>query len=313
MLKKIKTVIQIAGMKNWNWLQSEVLPNMVKALEAMEITTHCEVCVGGLGLQPIRPLKHPENVVWIINDKDSKKENLYTVIKDNPFELETACHEISTIIQSMIIDNTIHEDDKYINVQEIILQQIQHELQTKNVTQEVIDASIMILQNCRSSRGTTYTVEHQCEAFLKKAENICPISALFRSCKLVSITGEDLLAVIKKYMRKKNVVLWIDPPYYLSDGGYPEKQPSWKYHNQIYELLIKAKCKFVLFLRIKASRTGSVDIDNKAIDDSLINFYDNRYKGKNLYYKDMPVKQKYGFTEERVITNFAFDGCCDYK
>ena len=42
MLKKIKTVIQIAGMKNRNWLQSEVLPNMVKALEAMEITTHCE-------------------------------------------------------------------------------------------------------------------------------------------------------------------------------------------------------------------------------------------------------------------------------
>lgn len=313
MNKKLKPVIQIAGMKNWNWLQSEVLPNMVKALESMEITTHCEVCVGGLGLQPTRLLKHHENVVWIINDKDSEKENLYKVIRDNPFELEITCHDISTIIQSMIIDNTIYKDDRYLNVQEIILQQIQHGLQTKNVTQEVINASIMILQNCHSSRETTYTVEHKCKTFLKKAENICPISALFRSCKLVSVTGEDLLAVIKKYMRKKNIVLWIDPPYYLSDGGYPEKQPGWEYHNQIYELLIKVKCKFVLFLRIKASRTGKVDIDNEAIDDSLMNFYDNRYKGKNLYYKDMPVKQKYGFTTERVITNFAFDGCYDYK
>lgn len=313
MNKKLKPVIQIAGMKNWNWLQSEVLPNMVNALEDMRINTHCEVCVGGLGLQPTRLLKHPENVVWIINDKDSEKENLYTVIRDNPFELETACYEISTIIQSMIDNNMVHKNDIYLDVKKSILQQIISNLQAKNYHKEVIAASVMIPKNCHSSRGTTYTVEHQRKAFLKKAENICPISALFRSCKLVSITGKDLLAVIKKYMRKKNVVLWIDPPYYLSDGGYPENQPGWKYHNQIYELLIKVKCKFVLFLRIKASRTGKVDIDNEAIDDSLMNFYDNRYKGKNLYYKDMPVKQKYGFTEERVITNFAFDGCCNYK
>lgn len=35
MLPKINPVIQIAEMKNKNWLQSKVLPNMVKALEAM--------------------------------------------------------------------------------------------------------------------------------------------------------------------------------------------------------------------------------------------------------------------------------------
>lgn len=39
MNKKLKTVIQIAGMKNRNWLQSKVLPNIVKALEAMNINT----------------------------------------------------------------------------------------------------------------------------------------------------------------------------------------------------------------------------------------------------------------------------------
>ncbi|MDE6677989.1 MAG: hypothetical protein K2K02_03010, partial [Ruminococcus sp.] len=102
MNKKLKPVIQIAGMKNGNWLQLEVLPNMVKALEAMGITTHCEVCVGGLGLQPTRLLKNPENVVWIINDKDSEKENLYKVIRDEPYKLESACDDILTIIQSMI-------------------------------------------------------------------------------------------------------------------------------------------------------------------------------------------------------------------
>ncbi|MCM1315401.1 MAG: hypothetical protein NC040_07415, partial [Muribaculaceae bacterium] len=100
---------------------------------------------------------------------------------------------------------------------------------------------------------------------------------------------------------------------YLSDGGYSENQPNWEYHNQIYKLLIKAKCKFILFLRTNTSRTADTDIDNKAIDDSLRNFYDNRYKGKNLYYQDMSVNQKCGYTIERVITNFAFDDCCDYK
>lgn len=313
MNKKLKTVIQIAGMKNRNWLQSKVLPNIVKALESKKITTHCEVCGGGLGLQPTRLLKHPENMVWIINDIDSEKENLYKVIRDYPINLEYACDDILTIVQSMTASNMIHANDIYLDVQKSIFQQITTVLQTKGYTQEVMNAAVTILKNCHSSRGTTYTVEHQCKAFHEKTENICPMSYLFKKCKSVVITNEDLLVMIKKYMRKKNVVLWVDPPYYLSDGGYSENQPGWEYHNQIYELLIKAKCKFVLFLRINASRAADVDIDNKAIDDSLRSFYDNRYKGNNLYYQDMPVKQKCGCTIERVITNFPFDGCCDYK
>lgn len=313
MLPKIYPVIQIAGMKNWNWLQSKVLPNMVKALEAMNITTHCEVCVGGLGLQPVRLLEHLKNVVWVINDKDFKKVNLYKVIRDYPLKLEYACDDILTIVQSMIASDMVHENNRYLDVQEIILQQIKSELQTKGFTKEVIDATVTILQNCHSERATTYTVEDQRDAFRKKAANICPMSYLFQKCKSVIITSEDLLDVIKKNMRKKKVVLWIDPPYYLSDGGYPENQPGWNYHHQIYEHLIKVKCKFVLFLRMNASRTANVDIDNKAIDDSLESFYDNRYKGKNFYYRDMPVNQKCGNTIERVITNFAFDGCFEYK
>lgn len=311
MPESLKTVIQISEMKNKNWLQSNVLPDIVKALENLEITTHCEVCVGGLGLQPTRLLKNPKKVIWIINDKDSEKENLYKIIRDHPLKLESACYEILTNIQSMIENNTIHKNDRYLDFQKSILQQITNELQAKQYSKEIIYASLMILQNCHSARGTTYTIEHQCNAFLEKINNICPISYNFRRCKLVVITCEDLLDVIKKYMRKKNVVLWIDPPYYLSNGGYPENQSGWNYHNQIYELLIKAKCKFVLFLRINASRTD-VDINNKAIDVSLKNFYDNHYKGKNLYYKDMPVRQKYGNTIERVITNFEFNGCVKY-
>lgn len=313
MRTKFKPVIQIAGMKNWNWLQSEVLPNMVKALEAMNITTHCEGCVGGLGLQPIRLLEHPKNVVWVINDKDFEKVNLYKVIRDYPLKLEYACDDILTIVQSMIVSDMVHANNRYLDVQEIILQQIKSELQTKGFTKEVIDASVTILQNCHSKRATTYTAEEQCDVFRRKAANICPMSYLFQKCKSVVITSEDLLDVIKKYIWKKNVVLWIDPPYYLSDGGYPENQPGWNYHHQIYELLIKVKCKFVLFLRINASRTGNVDIDNKAIDGSLRSFYDNHYKGKNFYYQDMSVKQRSGYVTERAITNFAFEGCLKYK
>lgn len=292
MLPKINPVIQIAGMKNKKWLQSKVLPNMVKALEAMNITTHCEVCVGGGGLRPTRLLKHLKNVVWIINDIDSEKENLYKVIRDYPLKLECACGDILTIIHSLIEYSIVYENDRYLNVQESILQEITSKLQTKEYPRELVDAAVTILQNCHSERATTYTVEHQCDAFCKKTANICPMSHLFQKCKSVVITREDLLDVIKKYMRKKNVVLWIDPPYYLSDGGYPENQPGWCYHHKIYEHLIKAKCKFVLFLRIKASRASGVDVDNEAIDDSLVSFYDNHYKSKNFYYMDMPVNQK---------------------
>lgn len=313
MRPKLKPVIQIAGMKNGKWLQSEVLPNMVKALEAMNITTHCEGCVGGLGLQPVRLLEHLKNVVWIINDKDSEKVNLYKIIRDYPFKLECACDDILTTIQSLTESNMIHENDRYLDVQKCILQEITSELQVKEYPVEIVNAAVTMLQNCHSERATTYTVKHQCKAFRKKTVNICPMSDLFRSCKSVVVTSEDLLDVIKKYMRKKNVVLWIDPPYYLSDGRYPEKQPGWCYHNRIYELLIKAKCRFVLFLRINTSRTAAVDIDNEAIDDSLKSFYDNHYKGKNFYYRDMPVRQKCGYTIERVITNYAFDGCFEYK
>lgn len=311
MYKNLKTVIQISGMKNWKWLQSDVLPDMVKALENMGIIVHCEVCVGGLGLQPTRLLKNPETVLWIINDKDCEKENLYKTIRDYPLKLESACYDILATIQSMIDNNVIHKDDRYLDIQQNILQQITIDLQAKPYSKEIIDASVMILQNCHSARGTTYTIEEQCKAFFEKANNICPISDSFHKCKSVVITGEDLLVVIKKYMRKKNVVLWIDPPYYLSNGKYSENLPEWDYHNQIYNLLIKAKCKFVLFLRINASRTTK-DINNKAIDVSLKSFYDNRYQGKNFYYMDMPVKQSYGYTIERVITNFEFNGCIKY-
>lgn len=65
-------------------------------------------------------LEHPKNVVWVINNKDFEKVNLYKVIRDYPFDLEDACDDILTIVQSMIVSDMVHANNRYLDVQEII-------------------------------------------------------------------------------------------------------------------------------------------------------------------------------------------------
>ena len=304
-------LIHILGMKNENCFQKDILPNIVKALETNGINTYIETCIGGFGLKPTLLLNNPGAITYILNDSDKDKINLYTMIAQKQTELQNACRAILSFRNNQNW-NSIKNKRLNANYKKKIKTAVEQLLTQSNYDKNIISATIMMFDMFCSQRNEMPTIEKYFDKFEKHIENIKGFNELIGKCRKVYTSDSDLLSVIKKYKGKSNAVLFIDPPYYLTNGGYKENQPGHSFHLEISKLLENAKCKFVLFLRIKASRAGSKDNNNQAIDDALISFYDNHYKGKELHYIDIPVKQNGGTTIERIITNFEFNGSLPY-
>ena len=156
----------------------------------------------------------------------------------------------------------------------------------------------------------------QNKSFKKLISNIRPMHNLMASAKEVNITNLDCLKIIKKYMKDEEACLFIDPPYIWSDGKYKYNAASESnYHKKIYAVLSKCKCKFVLFLRMTSSHQfkWQNQSDNLIQKDRCIRaFYDNRYKNKGYYKKEIPFDSSTDPTIECVITNFMFEGAEEY-
>ncbi|MBD5143615.1 MAG: hypothetical protein HDT22_08435 [Ruminococcus sp.] len=301
---KALTIIRILGMKNR--IDTTLLQAIVSKAEEEGAIMHIETCIGGAGLQPTRMLSQPEKAKWIINDKESRKSDLYTVLYQYPFTLIATCKKIKSDIYPYFIDkaNNTYKKEKD-NIHTTILTQIQRidHISSKTESDKIIQAAITMLDYA----GVNKKIEKQFTAF---EENLSNIKFLYSRLKAseVTITNEDLFDIIKEYKNKKNVILYIDPPYYLTDGGYPENCEDRESHKRLVDLLHKTSCKWVLFCRTQASRAYNSNNNSTLIDDALKSFYDNHYLSKGYYYSTWKCNK----TEELVITNFKFKNCKSY-
>ena len=121
---KALTIIRILGMKNR--IDTTLLQAIVSKAEEEGAIMHIETCIGGAGLQPTRMLSQPEKAKWIINDKESRKSDLYTVLYQYPFTLIATCKKIKSDIYPYFIDkaNNTYKKEKD-NIHTKILTKIQ--------------------------------------------------------------------------------------------------------------------------------------------------------------------------------------------
>lgn len=299
--EKAYPILRILGMKDK--MPQKLIKAIVEKAEAEKAVIHIETCIGGAGLQPTRMLLHPEKATWILNDIEEDKTDLYYVVCYYPLVLRDICEKIISDICPCFQNKADNKyDDEKEHIHTMIREQIQ-KIDGITDSDKIIRAAITMLDYA----GYKNDVAHQFAAFKKHTNNISALRSRMKVSK-ATITNADLFDVIKKYKNKEDVILYVDPPYYLTDGGYPEDLSEYEEHKKLCAHLHKAKCKWVLFCRIEASRSHGKSANSRLVDDALRCFYENNYLF-NGHYSDKWTCSK---TQELVITNFEFDGCTSY-
>lgn len=272
--------------------------------------TIVEPCIGGNGIQPFYYKNFNK---YIISDYDDKVLNIYHCISTKPYDLLRACEGLNDAILSSFkyAYDQVLKKTLYNTIIEFIKEYFLHKKD-----REVSDTVLLIFKKARSTQNLSdIKLSSYMEAFKRNYKNILAIhESIYMADILKHLPQEqrDLLALVKALISYKDILLLIDPPYYLTDKIYNSNSPSYKYHKEFARFLRKTKGYFCLFLRINASRTNNSK-DNEVLDDALFAFYKKFYYGRGYYvYCDNYENNEYFInyrsngTLEVMITNFKY-------
>ncbi|MBO5320828.1 MAG: hypothetical protein J6B01_13660 [Ruminococcus sp.] len=256
-----------------------------------------EVCGGCCG---VLPMYYNRNVkAYILNELDSKRRDLIAKIKSDPYDLINGCQQIHVLVSSSIyMDFTSKKST---------IDAIETFLKLNHCMEE----AITLFRHCTNSQSKL-SISEYLQKFQERYNNT---TALHNYIYNAVITGYNLLDLIEYYKDNTNVLFIIDPPYYLTNDCYKSNCPDMHFHKELAELLRKIKGRFILCLRINASRANNSK-DNELIDRVLYEFYNMAYgSGKFYMYCDdfdndkLMINFKNVGTLEAVISNYQFDGC----
>lgn len=259
--------------------------------------TVMEVCAGCCGVLPM--YYNFNQKAYILNELDEERRNLIIKVKSDPYDLINGCQQVYNLINS-----TTYTD---IPCKGRTIKVICNFLEENGCMPE----AITLFKYCINSQKTL-SISKYLEKFHERYSNA---TALHNYIYNAVITGYNLLDLIEYYKNDPNVIFIIDPPYYLTDGCYKSNYPDMHFHEKLSTLLHKIKGKFILCLRINASRSNNSK-NNKFIDRVLYEFYKKSYGSGNFYmYCDdfdndkLMINFKNVGTLEAVISNYDFKGC----
>lgn len=245
-------------------------------------TTVIEVCAGSCG---VLPMYYNNNVkAYILNEIYKDRRELIAKIKSDPYDLINGCQQIYNLVSTSFADP-----------------------KSNNCMPE----AITLFEHCTTSKNEM-DISKYLTHFKEKYENADKLhNYIYNSV----VTGYDLFDLIKHYKDDPNALFIIDPPYYLTKGSYKNEYPNMKFHKELAELLHKIKGKFILCLRINASRAHNSK-NNRLVDRVLYEFYKASYGNEKFYmYCDdfhndkLMINFNNSGTLEAVISNYKFTGC----
>ena len=280
--------------------------------ESKEKLTIIETCGGGLGLLPVKYMDHPEWCNWIISDIEQEKTHLYAKVLETPHKLA----ELSIKVYKYYIEQNnpilfdTNKDASYIKiVNDAITCDSPYD-------DSIIKAVAKMIKYSTSSYN--YDQKKHIVQLPRRVENLMKIHWLLTSCNQVKIENKDMLELISENKNKKNTLILIDPPYLYAPGGkYEHNVTDKNFHDNLYTLLTKCKCKIALFGRITASKEQG-DHNNRLIDEQLKSFYNNRYMSypntePKFYYRTYKLTNRRIATIELILTNFPAAGFKPYN
>lgn len=256
-----------------------------------------EVCAGCCG---VLPMYYNKNVkAYILNELDDDRRKLIIKVKSDPYDLINGCQQVYNLIRSTTYTG-IPCKGRTIKV-------ICNYLEENGCMPE----AITLFKYCINSQKKL-SISEYLEKFHERYSNA---TALHNYIYNAGITGYNLLDLIEYYKNNPNALFIIDPPYYLTNGCYKSNYPDMHFHKELAALLHKIKGKFILCLRINASRANNSK-NNKFIDRVLYEFYKKCYGSGDFYmYCDdfdndkLMINFKNVGTLEAVISNYDFKGC----
>lgn len=274
-------------------------PNSQVVRKAAEIgiTNFFQTCAGGLGLIILFFLPYDHKCKRFIADIDKDKINLYTCIRDEYYALINAIKDFITYVKT-----NCSLSSKYSNS---IISDLTRHLTTIGYSKSIINAVLTFFTLIHSQRASNSSIQKRIDELEKKMPFILELNGILQG---VEIWQADMMDVIKQYSHKGKFILFVDPPYLLTNGKYAVNEREIKFHKRLATLLCSCKCKFVLYCRVTASKFSGKNKYKRLIDDVLLCFYDNYYSGKGFYYCDVELKHGNDVTIERMITNLDMCG-----
>lgn len=225
------------------------------------------------------------NVDSFINDKDARTVNFLKVLSDKPLELKVK-------LMLLQCNNETFE-------------QIKCKSEFENEVDDAV-AFMFVRYSSYYGLGECFDKKKTNKSYLK---NLNLIYYLSRKLQGVEISKTDALYFINKH-NESNVLLYIDSPYPYTEDYYKDSID----HKKLARLLTNAKSKFIYSSRTTFSNKnrgkGYTDAEMELTIDAL-------YGSKGFYYVDVPLKNKFNEDKkeqvERLITNFEFEGCKEYR
>ena len=268
----------------------------------MGINTFYQTCAGGLGLIIQFLLPNDYKCKRSIVDIDEDKINLYTCIRDNYYELMNVLKCFIAFVSSF---SWVSLEFRYESSAKQIVDKATAHLTASGYSPSIVKAAITFFNLIHNQRATNSTIKERIDELKKKLPFIAELSNILEG---VEIKQNDLKEVIKKYSRRRKYILFIDPPYLLTNGNYAVNESEFEFHLGLADLLHSCSCKFVLYCRVTASKFSGKNDDKRLIDDVLFAFYSNHYPKEKYYFCDVELKHGDNVTVERMITNLDMSG-----
>lgn len=232
-----------------------------------------------------------------LNDLNSRTLNFIKVIQNFPYEFKL---HLSMLKCNKDVFSNIKEHSKKCN---------------NNFKNKIEDALCFFFLNYCSFRNNHSSFRFEKEMYrpsqIKYLQTIKKIDHFHQKYEGVKITKSNAFYFIEKHIDCSDMLLYVDSPYPYTEHYYkckntPKKQKPFN-HKKLAELLCAFKGNFVYSCRT----TFSLGNQKKGFPNyEMVRTIDKLYKGKNLYYMDIPYCNK---QIERVITNFYFDGAKKYE
>ena len=315
------SLLYILGNKRNSMMQAAI-KNIKDTAQDVNWQTSVETCAGVLGIYANFKFADKE----IVNDNDWRKINLYRAIQENPRKL-------------VILARALNVDSATFNVQMSLLDATEH---TAKVNYEAAAAYLYLNRNSYLHNETSLDTKASQQRYHKVLEAIAPLHQRMNqtgsSARATRFQNMDLLKIIEKYRRQKNVLFIVDPPYLdtdyynnkaksddaVSDNTEPDDAVSdntepddAKFgdaeHEELAHLLYLAKKNngndFIYFCRITAAKRDQKKPNAEEWDRHMKGRIDDMYHGHGFYYMDVDLDDA---TTERIITSFDFEDAKPY-
>lgn len=290
-------LLYILGNKR-NPQMQRALKNIKDTAQGVNWKTSVETCAGVLGIYAKSKFADTE----ILNDNDWKKVNLYRAIQKNP-------RRLITLARALKVDETTFDAQKdLLNCAE----------ESKQINYEAAAAYLYLNKNSYRHEGTKLDSTASNARYYKVLSAINPLHHRMNqkdsTGKATEFQNTDLIKIIEKNRRKKDVLFVIDPPYLDTDlYNTASKKFGETEHKKLSHLLYLVKKNngnnFIYFCRITASKKDQSKPNAADWDRHMKGRIDDLYYGQGFFYIDVKLDDA---TIERVITSFNFDGATAY-